>query len=346
MEITYSFIIPVYNRPIEIKELLESMRQLKFDRPFEVVIVEDGSTDPAKDIVDDFSEELNISYFMKPNSGPGDSRNYGMQRAKGNYFLILDSDVILPPYYLMEIDNALKEKFVHCFGGPDAAHGDFSSIQKAINYSMTSFLTTGGLRGGKRSIGKFQPRSFNMGLSKEAFLVSEGFGRIHPGEDPDLALRLIAKGYDTCLFSNAYVYHKRRIDWEKFYHQVYKFGMVRPILNEWHPESKRLTFWFPSIFMAGLILGILLAFFGIPYLLYLYGLYFLAIFIHSLVLNYNVVIAVYSVWATIVQFLGYGFGFCRSSYYLRILKEAPEKRFPKLFFKDAKKTEDLNQNAV
>lgn len=346
MEITYSFIIPVFNRPIEIKELLESMRQLKFDRPFEVVIVEDGSTVPAKDIVDGFAEDLTISYFMKPNSGPGDSRNYGMKRAKGNYFLILDSDVILPPYYLSEVDKSLKQHFVHCFGGPDAAHGDFSPIQKAINYSMTSFLTTGGLRGGKRSIGKFQPRSFNMGLSKEAFEASEGFGRIHPGEDPDLALRLLENGYETCLFPEAYVYHKRRIDWTKFYQQVYKFGLVRPVLNKWHPDSKKLTFWFPSVFMAGLVLSLLLALFGFPQLLFFYGIYFVIIFFHSLLQNLSLEIAAYSVWATLVQFLGYGFGFCRSSYYLRILNEAPEKRFPKLFFKDAKKTEGLNQNPV
>lgn len=346
MEITYSFVIPVFNRPVEIKELLESMQQLKFDKPFEVVIVEDGSTNTSKDIIEGFSEVLNISYFQKPNSGPGDSRNYGMKRAKGNYFLILDSDVILPPYYLSQVDKELQKQFVHCFGGPDAAHGNFSPVQKAINYSMTSLLTTGGIRGGKKMVGKFQPRSFNMGLSKEAFEASGGFGRIHPGEDPDLALRLRKKNYETRLFPEAYVYHKRRIDWSKFYQQVYKFGLVRPILNKWHPDSAKPTFWFPSLFITGFLLSVILLLFGIIELFFIFCLYFAVIFVHSLIQNTSVEIAVYSVWATIVQFLGYGFGFCQSTYYIRILNEAPEKRFPKLFFQDAKKTEGLNENTV
>src|SRR5690606_21904065 len=160
------------------------------------------------------------------NTGPGDSRNFGMKNARGNYFLILDSDVILPSQYLKEVDKALRKEFVHCFGGPDAAHSNFTPIQKAINYSMTSMLTTGGIRGRKQMIGKFQPRSFNMGISKEAFEASGGFGKIHPGEDPDLALRLQKSGFDTMLFPKAFVYHKRRIDWDNFYDQVYKFGLV------------------------------------------------------------------------------------------------------------------------
>lgn len=346
MEISYSFIIPVFNRPNEVRELLSSMRELKFERSFEVVIVEDGSTENSEKVVKEFSGVLNISYYQKPNSGPGDSRNYGMTRAQGNYFLILDSDVILPPYYLEEVDEALKGHFVHCFGGPDAAHGSFSTVQKAINYAMTSFLTTGGIRGGKQRVGKFQPRSFNMGLSKEAFANSGGYGGIHPGEDPDLALRLRKMGYETRLFSEAYVYHKRRIDWQKFFQQVYKFGLVRPILNEWHPESARITFWFPAVFMAGFVLSLLLLLFGVSHFLFLFVGYFLVIFFHSLFINNDVKIAAYSVWAVLVQFLGYGLGFCQSTYYLRILNETPKKRFPKLFFQDGKKTENLNQNTV
>lgn len=346
MNITYSFIIPVYNRPIEIKELLESMKELSFSSSFEVVIVEDGSSDPSEDIVEQFTEDLNISYYKKPNSGPGDSRNFGMKKAKGNYFLILDSDVILPPYYLTEVDKALKKHFVHCFGGPDAAHGDFSPVQKAINYSMTSLLTTGGIRGGKSQVGKFQPRSFNMGLSKEAFEASGGFGRIHPGEDPDLALRLRKDGFDTALFPEAYVYHKRRIDWNKFYQQVYKFGLVRPILNKWHPGTAKITFWFPTVFSAGAIASIFMLLLGWPFLFNLYLLYLLTVFVHSLILNTSVRIAAYSVWAVLVQFFGYGLGFCRSTCYLRFFNEAPEKRFPSLFFQNGKKTEDLNQEPV
>lgn len=337
MEIAFSFVIPVFNRPDEIRELLLSMQELKYDKPFEVVLVEDGSSMDSEQVVQDFKDALDITYLKKENTGPGDSRNFGMKRARGNYFLILDSDVILPPYYLVEVEKALEAHYVHCFGGPDAAHGSFSQVQKAINYSMTSFLTTGGIRGGKQRVGKFQPRSFNMGLSKEAFLQSGGFGRIHPGEDPDLALRLMNMGYETSLFPSAYVYHKRRINWGKFYKQVHKFGLVRPILNTWHPRSAKLTFWFPALFMLGFLLGIVLLFAGIPFLFFLFCFYFLFVFVHSLLENGDVVIAAYSVWAVLVQFFGYGLGFCQSSYYIRYKRENPEERFPKLFFEHVTK---------
>ena len=335
MEISFSFIIPVFNRPGEIRELLQSMQKLNFDRQFEVVIVEDGSTISSEEVVEEFSGSLNISYFKKPNSGPGDSRNFGMKKAAGNYFLILDSDVILPPQYLAEVDKELRKQFVHCFGGSDAAHEGFSDLQKAINYAMTSFLTTGGIRGGKKMVGKFQPRSFNMGLSKEAFLATGGFGRIHPGEDPDLALRLQKSGFSTRLFPEAFVYHKRRIDWQKFYLQVKKFGMVRPILNKWHPESAKITYWFPTLFSFGLITAVILVLIGLPGLIYLYFLYFIILFLHSLYLNKNLKIAALSVAAALVQFLGYGFGFCKATCYLRIFNADPEIRFPQLFFKNA-----------
>ena len=335
MQTSYSFIVPVFNRPAEIRELLCSMRELKFDRPFEVVIVEDGSTLSSKEVIAEFAEDLQISYFEKPNSGPGDSRNFGMKNAKGNYFLILDSDVLLPVNYLAEVDRELQQNFIHCFGGPDAAHVGFTPVQKAINYAMTSFLTTGGIRGGKKSLGKFQPRSFNMGLSQRAFEESAGFGSIHPGEDPDLALRLQKSGFETRLFPEAFVYHKRRIDWEKFYKQVNKFGLVRPILNRWHPQSAKLTFWFPTVFTFGLVLALILLLFDFSWLLYAYGFYIFLLFLHSLLLNKSLQIAIFSVWATLVQFVGYGLGFCKSTCYIRMLKEDPKKRFPKLFFKHA-----------
>jgi glycosyltransferase involved in cell wall biosynthesis len=335
MELSFSFIIPVYNRPAEIKELLQSMQALDYQKPFEVVIVEDGSTISSEAVVQEYSGSLNISYFEKPNSGPGNSRNYGMKRAAGNYFLILDSDVILPPQYLAEVEKELLKVFVHCFGGPDAAHEDFSDLQKAINYSMTSFLTTGGIRGGKKNVSNFQPRSFNMGLSKEAFLSSNGFGRIHPGEDPDLALRLQKGHFKTRLFPEAFVYHKRRIDWKKFYQQVKKFGMVRPILNKWHPESAKITYWFPTLFSSGLITAVIFAIFGWYWPIWFYVAYFLILFFHSLVLSRSIKIAGLSIVAAMVQFLGYGFGYCKSTCYLRILNMDPEVRFPKLFFKHA-----------
>ena len=91
VELYFSFIIPVYNRPQEIKELLESLSLI--DNAFEVVIVEDGSQNTCEDVVEKYKDKLNISYYFKENSGPGDSRNFGMHRAKGNYFIILDKHV-------------------------------------------------------------------------------------------------------------------------------------------------------------------------------------------------------------------------------------------------------------
>ena len=242
----FSFVIPVFNRPNEISELLTSMLNLSGETTFEVVVVEDGSSETSEAVINSFHKQLNITYLIKSNTGPGDSRNYGMMRAKGDYFIILDSDVILPKQYLREVEIGLKENHADCFGGPDAAHSSFSKLQKAINFAMTSILTTGGIRGGVLSKRTFQPRSFNMGLSRIAFEASGGFGRIHPGEDPDLVMRLLKLGFKTVLFSKAFVYHKRRVSWSKFYTQVNRFGKVRPILNLRHPESKRLTYWFPS----------------------------------------------------------------------------------------------------
>src|SRR5690606_12880044 len=179
MELRFSFIVLVYNSPEVIDDLLLSMLGMQDDHDFEVVIIEDGSSVTSQIIVDTYKDRLNIAYYFKPNSGPGDSRNYGMQRASGNYFIILDSDCSLPKGYLDSVIESLKLDYTDCFGGPDTAHVSFTSIQKAIDYSMTSWLTTGGIRGKKGSVDKFQPRSFNMGLSKEAFLATGGFGKIH-----------------------------------------------------------------------------------------------------------------------------------------------------------------------
>ncbi|WP_298551927.1 glycosyltransferase [uncultured Algibacter sp.] len=333
MQIQFSFIIPVYNRPDEVQELLESFIALEGDVPFEIVIVEDGSTKTSKAVVDTFSKSLNISYFFKENSGPGDSRNFGMQHAKGNYFIILDSDCILPKDYLVEANKSLKADYVDCFGGPDAAHSSFSNLQKAINFSMTSFITTGGIRGNKKSVDKFQPRSFNMGLSKKAFEDSKGFGRIHPGEDPDLSIRLWELGYKTKLIPEAFVYHKRRISWSNFYKQVNKFGMVRPILNKWHPSTKKLTYWFPTLFSLGLIVAFLLFIFGFKWLFVSYGLYFFIALMLALFSTRNVIVSVLVLPAILVQFFGYGYGFLKSTLAISVLNKTPEVHFPKLFFK-------------
>jgi len=252
-----SIIVPVFNRPDEVEELLASLAKQTFKQPFEIVIVEDGSSNPCEEVVVRYKELLDISYYFKSNTGPGDSRNYGMKLAKGTYFILFDSDCILPEDYLEKVVKAIETEYVDCFGGPDQAHPSFSSIQKAINFSMTSFLTTGGVRGGSERLDTFQPRSFNMGISKTAFEASGGFSNIHPGEDPDLSIRLWELGFKTRLVQHAFVYHKRRIDWEKFYLQVNKFGKVRPILNTWHPKYSKLTYCLPALFVIGFWMSVL-----------------------------------------------------------------------------------------
>ncbi|ADQ16322.1 glycosyl transferase family 2 [Leadbetterella byssophila DSM 17132] len=329
MQILFSLIVPVYNRPQEIDELLASLCEQTV-KPFEVVIVEDGSNLRSEDVVKRYQDKLQITYFYKSNSGPGDSRNFGMKNATGNYFLILDSDCILPPDYLKQAHAALEKDYVDCFGGVDTALATFTPVQKAINFAMTSVLTTGGVRGGSEKLGKFQPRSFNMGLSRKAFDASGGFGSIHPGEDPDLSFRLWKLGFETRLFSQVSVYHKRRIDWDKFYTQVNKFGKVRPILNLWHPEYKKLTYWFPSLFLIGGIGSFICALVGYPVFLLAYLLYFFVCFVMASLEYKSMSIGGMACRAVFTQFLGYGSGFLLS--FLKLKKESPEKAFPELFF--------------
>ena len=332
MSLSFSFIIPVYNRPNEINELLGSMITLDYDTSFEIVIIEDGSSETSENVIARYTEQLQISYYKKPNTGPGDSRNYGMRKAKGNYFIILDSDVLLPNDYMFNLERFLSKKYVHCFGGPDDAHKDFSNLQKAISFSMTSYLTTGGIRGKKNTAGKFQPRSFNMGISKEAFEISKGFGNIHPGEDPDLTIRLWKLGYETALIPDAKVFHKRRISWDKFYIQVNKFGLVRPILNLWHPETSKITYWFPTLFIVYSIFSIITAFLGYWYFILLWFLYFMIVFVNATINYKSASIGVQSIISVLVNFYVYGKGFLKSYYYIHLLKKVPEQQFKKLFF--------------
>ena len=331
----FSLIIPVYNRPDEVDELLMSLSQMEYHDVYEIVIIEDGSTIKCQEVLEKYADKLNISYYFKPNSGPGDSRNFGMEKARGNYFIIFDSDCIIPANYLIEVENALKETYVDCFGGPDKALDSFSDIQKAINFAMTSFLTTGGIRGGSEKIGKFQPRSFNMGLSRRAFEVSKGFGNIHPGEDPDLSIRLWELGFKTRLIPQAYVYHKRRIDWEKFAIQVNKFGKARPILNSWYPKYSKPTFFFPTLFILGLGISIFMYLFSqnFDFLLQLYFIYFILSFITSSIQNKNIKVGYLSMIAVWKQFWGYGTGFLVSFVKVVLLKQKPQEAFPELFFK-------------
>lgn len=333
--IHYSFVIPVFNRPDEIKELLISLKAIESNIPFEIVIIEDGSSIDCKEVVSKFKNDLNISYYYKPNSGPGDSRNFGMSKANGNYFIILDSDCLLPPQYLEVVNLELKSEYVDCFGGPDAADESFTNLQKAINFAMTSIVTTGGIRGSKAKNKKFQPRSFNMGISKVAFEASGGFGCIHPGEDPDLSLRLTKLGFKTKLFSQAFVYHKRRISWSKFYKQVYKFGLVRPILNHWHPKSERLIYWLPTLFSFGFLVALVFACFGQYMLLTVFAVYIVLAFILAVFETKNLSIAFQAIMAIFVQFFGYGYGFLKSTFVIKVLKKEPESYYPNLFFKNA-----------
>lgn len=330
----FSLIIPVYNRPDEIEELLESLVLQTYKERFEVVVVEDGSTIPCGDVVSKFEGRLFISYYFKANSGPGDSRNFGMQKAQGSYFLIFDSDCVIPPHYLQSVHDNLEKGYVDCFGGPDAALDSFTDVQKAINFAMTSFLTTGGIRGKSEKIEKFQPRSFNMGISRQAFEASGGFGHIHPGEDPDLSIRLWRLGYKTRLFNDSYVYHKRRIDWQKFYKQVNKFGKCRPILDKWHPQYKKVTFLFPTLFMLGLAGSVLLLlFFWLWPFLALYGLYFVVVLILSSIQNKSFTVGLYSLVAVFIQFYGYGSGYLESFIKVHLMREKPQQAFPELFFR-------------
>lgn len=329
----FSLIIPVYNRPDEVDELLESLSQQDYTENFEVVIVEDGSSLRCDEVVRKYAGKLHLSYCYKENSGPGDSRNYGMKKANGDYFIIFDSDCIIPKQYLSEVDSALKRNYVDCFGGPDKALDSFSDIQKAINFSMTSFLTTGGIRGGSEKIDKFQPRSFNMGLSRKAFEASKGFGNIHPGEDPDLSIRLWNLGFETKLFPKAFVYHKRRIDWDKFSIQVNKFGKARPILNSWYPQYNKLTFFFPTVFIIGFFFSIVLLLLNQDMLLKLYFIYFLVLFLVSTFQNKSFKIGYLSLIAVWKQFYGYGMGFLKSYIKVILMKQKPQEAFPELFFK-------------
>lgn len=327
----FSFIIPVYNRPLEIQELLTSMLDVEGVDGCEIVIVEDGSEQSAEKVVDEFRTDLDIKYLLKSNSGPGDSRNYGMNHATHDYFIILDSDCLLPAGYLNAVRHFFQTGHVDCFGGPDRAHPSFTYLQKAIDYAMTSFLSTGGIRG-KRSSG-FQPRSFNMGLSRAAFDATGGFGRVHPGEDPDLVFRLREKGFGTALIKDAYVFHKRRIDWKSYIKQVYKFGTVRVFLNHWHPDTRKLTYWFPTLFSLGLLVSLLLLVFDISWPITLYLFYFFSVLVHAFILK-GPKAGWRALLAVIIQMFSYGYGFFISWCRITVLGRDPETAYPSFFFKE------------
>lgn len=327
-----SIIVAIYNRKDELFELLNSLSH-QTNKNFEVIIVDDGSQIDLQPTVDLFPEMLTIQYFKKENTGPGLSRNYGARRAKGEWLVFLDSDVIVEKDYIEALFKNIEETPADAFGGADKAHKGFNLLQKAISYSMTSIFTTGGIRGKKKAVTKFQPRSFNMGVKKEVFLEVGGFSEMRIGEDPDLSMKLWENGYTTAFYDGIGVYHKRRTDIGKFSKQVYQFGVARPILNQRHPDYTKITFWFPSVFLVGYIIGLVHYFFeGNPFVLGCYGLYTFVVFVHATWVNKNISIGGLSVLATYVQMFSYGYGYLESWLKLNIFKQEPRDAFPKHFY--------------
>jgi glycosyltransferase involved in cell wall biosynthesis len=307
----YSIVIPVYNRPDEIKELLESLTDQGF-RDFETIIVDDGSSLKAECVVHTFKQMLDVDYYYKDNSGPGLTRNFGCSRAKGDYFIILDSDCTVPANYLEAVDNHLSRNYLNAFGGPERPHHSFTPIQKAITYSMTSFLTTGGIRGGKKRIDKFYPRSFNMGISKDVFERTKGFSAMRYGEDIEFSIRIMESGYSTGLIDDAFVYHKRRTSFADFFHQVYHSGAARIAIWQLHKGELKAAHLLPAaftIYCGATLLSALIdlnAFFLLSGLLFFYT---ALVFIDAAIRNRSFKIGFLSVIAMFVQLIGYGLGF-------------------------------------
>ena len=304
----FSIIIPVYNRPQEVDELLESLCAQTL-KDFEVVVVEDGSTEKCDLVCEKYKDRLNLNYYFKTNSGPGPSRNYGAERSHGDYLIILDSDVIVPENYLEIIKEELDREPCDAFGGPDSAHPSFTPIQKAINYAMTSFFTTGGIRGGKRKMDKFYPRSFNLGIKKSVYEALEGFAPMRYGEDIDLSTRIFMNGYSCRLFPDAFVYHKRRVKFSSFFRQVKHSGEARVVLKNKYPETFKLVHLLPAAFVVGNLLLIMLGIFHhwlwfMPIVFYV-----VMVFVDSLVKNKDLIVALLSVPAAYCQLFGYGLGF-------------------------------------
>lgn len=347
----YSVVVPVFNRPDEVDELLASLcRQSEAD--FEVLVVEDGSTRPCRDVCEKYDGQLNLRYFDKPNSGPGQSRNYGAERAKGDYLIILDSDVVLPPDYLRQVSLELRREPCEAFGGPDRAHDSFTPTQKAISYAMTSFFTTGGIRGGKKKLDKFYPRSFNMGIRRDVYLKLGGFSKMRFGEDIDFSIRIFKAGYRCRLFPEAWVWHKRRTDFRKFWRQVYNSGIARINLYKRHPESLKVVHLLPAAFTVGVaMLAMLFALgavniaaasthmqgaFGfacielavLPLLVYA-----LLILADSAVLNRSLKIGLLSIGAAFTQLIGYGCGFIQAWWRRCVRGKGEFEAYTKNFYK-------------
>ncbi len=312
----YSVIIPVYNRIDEVEDLLASLaRQDALN--FEVIIVEDGSTLPCEAAVNRYTDRLDIKYFFKENEGRSIARNYGMERATGSYFIFFDSDCVIPADYFSKLNRIHASEPFDCFGGPDAADASFTTTQKAINHAMTSFLTTGGIRGGKVRLEKFTPRTFNMGFSRTVYNKVGGFREMF-SEDIDMSTRIRLAGFSIGLYPDLPVYHKRRVDFRKFLRQVYVFGMSRITLKLLYPDTMKAVHWLPAMFVLGVAVMALLAVFSSPWWLLPLGVYLLAIFFSALYSTRSVTIALKAVPASIIQLGGYGCGFLKA-YFTKII---------------------------
>ena len=337
----FSIIVPVYNRPQEVEELLASLCQ-QTAKDFEVIIVEDGSAIDCKAVCARYAEQLDIHYMTKPNGGPSAARNFGAEHAKGEYLLILDSDIIAPETYIEEIEKELAHEPADAFGGPDAAHPDFSPIQKAISYSMTSFLTTGGIRGGKKKMDKFYPRSFNLGVRREVFSALNGFdSNMRFGEDIDFSIRIFANGYRCRLFPQAWVYHKRRSTFRQFFKQVHNSGIARIHLYQKYPETLKTVHLLPAVFTVGVLFLVLLSIVGLcignPWIaclpIALLLVYCLGLAGDCLIRTRSLTVACLAVIAAFVQLTGYGTGFLRAVWHCLIRKEKDFQAFRKNFYK-------------
>ncbi|HEX4886774.1 MAG TPA: glycosyltransferase [Luteibaculaceae bacterium] len=327
----YTIIVPVYNRPEEMRDLLQSLAE-QTEQSFELLVIEDGSSLSSESVVAEYNHLFPIQYHFKPNSGPGDSRNVGMSLAQGEWLLFFDSDCVIPKTYFSNLTGALAERPLDAFGGPDAADERFSDIQKAINYAMTSVLTTGGVRGKANALDEFQPRSFNMGMRKEVYNRVGGFSDIHPGEDPDLSYRIMQAGFRVGLIENAFVYHKRRIDFKKFAKQVYKFGVTRVILMKWYPSKTKVTYFFPALFTLGTASLLALMLLGFTAAGFPLALLAIILFFDALRSTKNPAIAVMAVGASFLQLLSYGWGFIRSYFHIKLLGRPEREVFPGFFF--------------
>lgn len=306
----YSVVIPVFNRPDEVRELLNSLTNQSF-KNFEVLIIEDGSSTPCEEVVHDFGNQLNINYYFKENSGQGFSRNYGFERAKGDYFIVFDSDCIIPPHYFQTVDDFLASNTIDAFGGPDAAHASFTAMQKAISYSMTSPFTTGGIRGNKKHVGTFHPRSFNMGISRQVFEQTLGYKLTRMGEDIEFSIRVINSGFKTGLIQGAFVYHKRRTSLSQFYKQLHFFGRARINVNRYYPGELKLVHLLPGLFTIGFFVWLSTLVWNQPLFRIgsvLIGGFFLLLCIHAVLKTKSFKVGLLSICTSFIQLFGYGMG--------------------------------------